>query len=117
MKKILSALMLSTLSTLTLAGEQTGKVIEIRVTSKTLGGHHTHVRIEGDYLNQPVCVDDVWKMWAIDTDTPAGQAMLSTILAAQMSGKPVTFWGSGSCHPDEPGPQGMEQLIQVGLRS
>jgi len=39
----------------------------------------------------------VQKRWAFNTNTLKGQAMLSTVLTAYATGKPVVVQGTGSC--------------------
>lgn len=104
------------ISATAMAGDQTGQVLEVRVTSKSLGNNHTHIRLSGTYNAQPSCIDPNWRFWVVDTDTASGKSILSTVLTAQATGKNITFWGSGSCHLDAPGPNGMEKIIQVGIQ-
>lgn len=67
---------------------QTGTVISVRVSSKTLaGGNPTHFQINGAWLNPTSCATSGW--WAIDTDTPAGLSMLSVVLTAMKTGKQI----------------------------
>ncbi len=90
------------------ASEVTGNVIDIRVTSSTLGSNLTHVKTSGSLINQAQCTNGQW--WTMDTDTEQGKSFLSVLLAAKMASRPVTIWGTGTCH------NGMEYILQVGLQ-
>ena len=80
-----------------LASQQTGRVTEIRVTSKTLDfGNPTHITLSGPRTAVAACAFSQW--WAIDTDTPGGRSMLAAVLAAQANGKEVTFLGRDRCN-------------------
>jgi hypothetical protein len=90
------------------AGSQTGKVVDIRVSSKTVGGNPTHVMLEGGRDVQEGCGKDYW---AIDTDTDLGKNILSVVLTAYSTGKSVTFWGTNQCDLRSD----METVFQAGL--
>ena len=105
------------------AGRQTGKVIEVRVSSTGTNSRldpdkPTHFRLSGEWIDKPSCADGQW--WAINTDTPAGQNLLRVLLTALESGKTVTAWGktlilsggSASCNLDPD----METADQIGIQ-
>ena len=104
---ILAIMLMVTIPQLSLAGSQTGKVLNIRVSSKTIG-NPTHILLEGAWSNKPTCAV-AW--WAIDTDTVAGKSLLSILLTAYSTGKEITLWGTGQC--DLRGD--METAFQAGL--
>jgi len=116
MRKLFVSIVFICMSSIIQAEEQSGKIIDINVTSKLLSTHHTHIRLSGIYnsANAAACSTDPTKNnWAINTDTAHGKSLLSAILLAQSANKTVTFLGSGACHPDEAGPNGMANLRQV----
>ncbi len=116
-KKKLILLFITLLTPLNVyAREQTGKVLEIRVTSKQISSHNTHIKLSGIYNNPPACIDQTNQFWSIDTDTTYGKSILSAILSAQSMQKDITFWGTTVCHPGELGPNGMEEIQQIGLK-
>ena len=76
------------------AGQQTGAILDLRVSSPTLA-NPTHIQIDGTYQNRPACA--ISGFWAIDSDTATGKSFLATIMLAKATGKPITFAGSGTC--------------------
>jgi hypothetical protein len=90
------------------AGTQTGEVIDVRVSSKTLA-NPTHIKLSGAWQNRPACA--VQDYWAIDSDTPAGKSFLAAVLAAQASNRPITIWGTDQCTLRTD----METVLQIGL--
>ena len=90
MKRIIAALALASLTAAAQAGTQSGNVIDLRVSSKALGGNPTHVMLDGPWDGKPPCAGSGF--WAVDSDTPGGKAMLDTLLAAMLSGRKVKIW-------------------------
>jgi hypothetical protein len=76
------------------ASQQTGLVLDIRVSSTTLI-NPTHILLSGVWAAKPTCATSTY--WAIDTDTTVGKNFLATILTAQASGRPITIYGSNFC--------------------
>jgi hypothetical protein len=91
-----------------LASEQSGKILEIRV-STTPQMNPTHFRLDGAWPGKPACATVGW--WAFDGNTAAGKALLATLLTAQASGRPVIAWGHDSCDLRSD----METTVQIGL--
>ena len=110
MKAVISSLLfaLGILPISVFAGDQSGPVMDIRVTSISNGG--SHLTINGTYNALPGCTAGVW--WAFDTDTSTGKVMLATLLTAKATGKNVILWGSGTCALRP----GMETLVQVSIQ-
>lgn len=90
------------------ATTQSGTVLDVRVTSRTLG-NPTHFLLSGVRSSRAGCAFMDW--WAIDTDTPTGRNFLATILAAQASQRVVTIWGTDACEHVN----GMESVKQIGV--
>lgn len=76
------------------SGDQTGPVVDIRVSSFA-NGNPSHVLINGTWNAKPACATIGW--WAFDIDTSAGRAFLATLLTAKTAGKSVIVWGTGTC--------------------
>lgn len=92
------------------ASDQTGKVVDIRVSSQKLtGGYPTQVKLDSSWSGKPACATSEY--WSIDTDTEAGKNMLSILLTALTTDNPVTIWGMAACNLRAE----MEQALQVGL--
>lgn len=108
MKRVLFFIFVMFVSQNIFAGSQSGKVVSLRVSSKTVG-NPTHVRLDGVWNNKPACAVNGW--WAIDTDTAAGKSLLSILLTAHTTGKKISIWGTNLC--DLRGD--METAFQVGL--
>ena len=91
-----------------LAGEQTGTVLDLRVSSVALL-NPSHVYISGTAINKPGCAATAH--WAFDSDTPAGRSFLAVLVAATASGQTVKIFGTGSCtlRPD------MESIAQIAV--
>lgn len=96
MKRILTA---AALAALTLAPaawadewtHQEGRIIDLRVSSKALPyGNPTHIKLEGQWHNQPACAGSGF--WSFDSDTPAGKALLDTALAAYLAGRKLKLY-------------------------
>jgi len=49
----------------------------------------------GTRTGQPACATQ--NRWSINTTTAKGQAMLSVLLTAYASGKPISIQGTGDC--------------------
>ncbi len=81
-------------SQLIMAGEQTGEVYDLRVSSGTLL-NPTHVVITGAASGKPACATTAY--WSIDTDTVAGRNFLAVLLTAQAAGKAVKIYGTNAC--------------------
>lgn len=108
MKRVIFSILVLFISLNVYAGSQTGKVISLRVSSKTVG-NPTHIMLDGVWNGKPACSVSGW--WAIDTDTAAGKSLLSILLTAHTTGQQVTIWGHSRC--DLRGD--METAFQVGL--
>jgi hypothetical protein len=91
-----------------LASEQTGKILDIRVSTNPQF-NPTHFRLEGTWPNKPACATEGW--WAFDGNTAAGKALLATLLTAQATGRPIVAWGHDSCNLRSD----METAVQIGL--
>ncbi len=110
--RLLMRLLVIAVSGNVMAGEQTGRVTSVVVSGLDYAPpfrNPSHVLIKGDYRKPPACATT--GHWALNTSTDQGKAMLSLLLAAYGTGKPVTITGTGQCslRPD------METAFQVGL--
>lgn len=90
-----------------MASEQTGTVVDIRVSSPG-ALNPTHVLLSGTRTKNGCATLD-W--WQLNTDTAVGKNLLATLLMAKASGKSVTLWGNGSCTLRTD----MEDVLQVGV--
>jgi hypothetical protein len=107
MNKYIASLLIF-ISGICCAGEQTGQIVDLRVSAyKTF--NPTHVKLSGTWSGAPSCA--TIGFWAIDTETPTGKNVLATLLAAQAAGKNVRIWGSNQCTLRGD----METATQVGV--
>ena len=93
----------------TFAGEQTGQILSLRVSSTTLSSNTTHFLISGSGTNKPACA--TLQFWAIDSDTTAGRNFLATLLSAQATGRDVIVYGANRCGLRA----GMETVAEIDL--
>jgi hypothetical protein len=91
-----------------LAGEQTGQILDIRVSSTTLI-NPTQVLLSGIWWARPSCATNGY--WAVDTDTVVGRNFLATLLTAQVTGRSVTLFGLNACNLRAD----METVVQIHL--
>ncbi|MBU1390186.1 hypothetical protein [Shewanella baltica] len=76
------------------AGGQTGLITQINV--RTDGLHW--VVLSGERGEMPACTKGQYKYWMIkDENATYGKSQFSMLLAAYLSGKPVTIIGTGNC--------------------
>ena len=81
-------------STSSYAGHQTGIVTQINVRNDGL--HWIH--LSGDRGAMPDCTQGRYSYWMIkDENSTYGKSQFSMLLAAYMSQKPVTIYGTGDC--------------------
>lgn len=90
------------------AGQQVGNVVDLRVSSLTIG-NPIHVQVDGAYQNRPACA--VVGFWAIDSDTSAGKSFLAALMLAKAQGKQVTLAGTGTCSLRAD----METIVQIQI--
>ena len=89
-KKLLSFLLTLSVSTICCAGELTPEGI---ITKTYTSGGWTMLQINNQSSNNFGCDKSTW--YAIDNSDSNYSGFLSSILAAQMSGKKVSFYVSG----------------------
>jgi hypothetical protein len=96
-KKFLACLCLLTLSSVTqnafASVGYAGNISNIHAmkNGKVLFTH------SGARSGQPACATTQLTRWAFDANTPAGQAQLSVLMTAYVTGKTITVSGSNAC--------------------
>ena len=100
----------------TLAGSEanassTGPSTVTVVLSATAG--FAMFEVDGQRSPRPSCGAAFPTRFAFNTTTPAGQAMLSTLLTAATAHKSIVVWGSGAC--DQPTPD-TEGVLYIEMR-
>ena len=91
-KRILSILAATTMTTFAYGGSSTGKVAGIYMHSPDI------VMFSAGQMNNPPSCAAGTKQWAISLSDPAGKGFLAILLSAQAQGKTVTVYGySNTC--------------------
>lgn len=106
MKRII---LLAIMSNAAFAGQQTGQVVSIRVSSMTVSSNTTHIQLSGVSSGRPPCA--TLEFWAFDSDTPQGKSFLAAVLVAQATGREVTIYGTNNCALRP----GMESVAEIDL--
>jgi hypothetical protein len=93
----------------TFAGQQSGPITSLRVSSKTVSSNTSHVLLSGTNTGKPNCA--TLDYWAFDSDTATGKSFLATLLTAQASGRDVIVYGTNDCNLRA----GMESVAEIDL--
>ena len=93
------------------AGDLTGVLQKVHVTTSPGAETTAFIKISGTTLNKPNCQIDAYQ-FAFDYSTVTGRALLALAIAAQGSGQVVRAYGTGLCDLFD----GVEDLrwIEVG---
>lgn len=95
---ILTALAASIGISTSASAQSTGATGPIgRIDMQTAGGGKVIFYQGGNRSGVPACASNLNNRWAFDGTTPSGQATLSILLSAYMSGKSIQVVGMGTC--------------------
>ncbi len=93
----ISALLLFGASFAATAGQQSGYVtiehLPFGGSSTTAG--YTFFYVTGTKTGNPAC--SIHNRWVINNDWPAAKIQIATLMAAVLSGRPVSVGGAGNC--------------------
>lgn len=93
--KTAAAVIAATLSTLSIAGEQTGLVTEIAVRASD--GLVTFKLSNSAGLTRPYCASQTYYWIIKDENSESGKRQLALLLMARAEKLPVTVKGTGAC--------------------